>query len=127
MNALLCPCGSGHLLAQCCGPIVDGVIEAPTAEALMRSRFTAFATGAADHLLRSWAAAVRPQEVRVDPDRRWTRLEILDVIDGRELAATGVVEFRAHYEVGGVPGMLRERSSFAREQGRWVYVDGVVG
>jgi SEC-C motif-containing protein len=90
----------------------------------MRSRFTAFAIADRDHLERSWALETRPVEIRLDPARRWTRLEVLSVVDGRELAATGVVEFRAHYEIAGVAGELHERSNFRRDHGHWVYVDG---
>ena len=39
-----CPCGSGASLNGCCKPFIDGTAKAPTAEALMRSRYTAFAT-----------------------------------------------------------------------------------
>lgn len=88
----------------------------------MRSRFSAFATGDVAHLQRSWAAEARPAEVRIDDGRRWTRLEILDVVDGRQLDTTGIVEFRAHYDDRGIAGVLHERSTFARERGRWVYV-----
>ncbi len=88
----------------------------------MRSRFSAFATGDVAHLRRSWAAAACPAEVRIDHGRRWTRLEVLDVVAGRQLDTTGIVEFRAHYDDDGVAGVLHERSTFARERGRWVYV-----
>jgi SEC-C motif-containing protein len=100
---------------------------AATAEALMRSRFTAFAVGDLDHLERSWAPETRPARIRLDPTRRWTRLEVLSLFDGRELAANGVVEFRAHYEVDGIAGEIHERSNFRRDHGRWVYVDGDTG
>ena len=120
-----CHCGRSGGFDSCCGPVIDGTRPAATAEALMRSRFTAFAIGDRGHLLESWAPEARPRELRLDADRRWTRLEILDIIDGRELSASGVVEFRAHYELDGVAGSVHERSTFRRERGRWVYVDGV--
>ena len=119
-----CPCGSGRTLAECCGPVLEQSCPAATAEALMRSRFTAFAVGDLDHLERSWAPETRPGRIRLDPTRRWTRLEILSLVDGRELAATGVVEFRAYYDVGGMAGEIHERSNFRRDHGRWVYVGG---
>jgi len=122
----LCPCGNGGSLAECCGPIVRGDRPAATAEQLMRSRFTAFAVGDVDHLQRSWAPETRPGEVTLPP-QRWTRLEIIDTLDGRELSATGIVEFRAHYELDGMAGSLHERSNFRRHEGRWVYVDGAIG
>jgi SEC-C motif-containing protein len=56
-------------------------------------------------------------------DQRWTELEILATVDGDLLDAGGAVEFRAHYERGGVPGSLHELSRFVRdEEHRWVYV-----
>ena len=119
-----CPCGSGRPFDDCCGPIVHGGVPAPTAEALMRSRFTAFALGLATHVETSWAPETRPADVRVEPDRRWTRLDILATERGRQLDADGVVEFRAHWEQGDRHGVLHERSRFRRDGARWVYVDG---
>jgi SEC-C motif domain protein len=57
-----CPCGAGPSYDRCCGPLHDGA-PAPTAEALMRSRYSAFAVGRADHLFRSWHPRTRPDEV----------------------------------------------------------------
>ena len=48
-----CPCGSGRTLDQCCGPYLDGTAKAPTPEALMRSRYSAFVTVNVDHLERT--------------------------------------------------------------------------
>jgi SEC-C motif-containing protein len=127
MATTVCPCGSGNGFESCCGPIIDDARPAATAEALMRSRFSAFATGDVAHLRRSWSTSTRPDIVRIDDDRRWTRLEIIDVVDGRQLDSAGVVEFRAHHETGGVAGVLHERSAFTRERGRWVYVSGSTG
>lgn len=127
MVDVICPCGSGDELAECCGPVLAGERPAATAEQVMRSRFTAFALGDAEYLVHSWVPETRPDRVTIDPDQQWTKLEIIDTVDGRELAATGVVEFRAHYERAGEPGSLHERSNFRRHQGRWVYVDGAVG
>lgn len=118
-----CPCG-GASFDDCCGPILAGS-PAATAEQLMRSRFTAFARGDAAHLAATWATEQRPTTIRLDPDRRWTALEIVDTAAGRQLDATGVVEFRASYVDGDGPGVVAERSRFAREAGRWVYVDAV--
>ena len=127
VSAPECPCGRGLGLADCCGPVIDDTRPAATAEALVRSRYTAFPLGDGDHLRRSWAPETCPTRIRLDPARRWTGLEVLSVVDGRELATTGVVEFRAHYVVDGIPRTLHERSRFRRERGRWVYVDGTVG
>lgn len=122
-----CPCGSGHAYAACCGPYHAGG-EAPTAEALMRSRYSAFARRDAAYLIRTLAplarGKVRAADFRASFALAWTRLEVLAVRDGGPDDATGIVHFRAHYLVGGRPGVLDEVSRFARSGGAWVYRDG---
>lgn len=88
----------------------------------MRSRYTAFARGDGAYLASSWHPDRRPGTIHLDADRRWTGLEIVDTVAGRQLDANGVVEFRASYEGGGGPGVVAERSRFERVAGRWVYV-----
>lgn len=119
-----CPCGSGRSYADCCGPAHAGSAPAPTAEALMRSRFSAYALGLADYVLSSWDAATRPADLDLDDGVIWRRLQIVDTIAGREGDATGIVEFRASYRDADGGGMLHERSRFARAGDAWVYVDG---
>ncbi|WP_435870875.1 YchJ family protein [Micromonospora globbae] len=126
-RAAPCPCGSGGPYARCCGPLHRGEVDAATAEALMRSRFSAFAVGDAGYLLRSWHERSRPARITLDPDRRWTRLEILATDRGGLLDTVGAVEFRAHYRAAGRPGTLTERSRFVRADGRWVYLDAEPG
>ncbi|GAB3937795.1 YchJ family protein [Micromonospora vulcania] len=123
-TARACPCGSGQAYADCCAPVHAGTAQAPTAEALMRSRFSAFALGDADHLLRSWHSSTRPAQLDLDPGQRWTRLEIVDTERGGLLDNAGTVTFHAHYRDAGRPGTLTECSRFTREDGRWVYLDG---
>jgi SEC-C motif-containing protein len=103
---------------------VHAGVAAPTAEALMRSRYSAFATGNAEYLLRSWHPDTRPRLLTLDPDQRWERLEIVATTGGGPLHAEGTVEFRAHYRHSSHSGVLHERSRFSRVEGRWVYVDG---
>ena len=90
----------------------------------MRSRYSAFVIGDAEHLLRSWHPDTRPDEISFLADQTWTSLEIVSTERGRALDATGTVEFRAHYVRNGRAGSLHEASRFARSGGRWVYVDG---
>ncbi|GAA2015842.1 YchJ family protein [Microbacterium ulmi] len=120
-----CPCGSGGAYGGCCGPVIRGG-AAPTAEALMRSRYTAFAVGDERHLLATWHPRTRPDVLELDPRLTWTRLEILAVDEGVDGDETGVVEFRAEWRGGGGRGILHERSSFTRLRGRWCYLDGEV-
>ena len=120
-----CPCGTGLPLDDCCGPLHAGVATAGTAERLMRSRYSAFAVGDPAYLLASWHSTTRPRTLDLDPDVRWTGLEVLATTGGALLAAEGTVEFRAHWVSGSVPGTQHENSRFARENGAWRYVDGV--
>ncbi|MBB4137733.1 YchJ family metal-binding protein [Gordonia humi] len=119
-----CPCGSGETLDACCGRYLGGA-AAPTAEALMRSRFTAFAVGDEPYLLASWHPNTRPDGCAIDPGTRWLHLSIDDVVDGSPFHDSGVVEFTAVYRDADGRGDLHERSTFARVDGRWFYVSGV--
>jgi SEC-C motif-containing protein len=111
---------------ECCARAHSGTAPAATAEALMRSRFSAFAVGDPAYLLHSWHPSTRPADLGLDPDQRWTRLEILSTTGGGLLQAEGTVEFRAHYRTAdGRAGSMRENSRFVREHGRWLYLDGV--
>lgn len=118
-----CPCGQGLPYADCCGRLHRGEADAPTAEALMRSRYAAFAVGDADYLLRSWHTRTRPPRLFLDSAQRWTGLEVLGTEQGGLFDSAGTVEFRARYREGGRPGTMTERSRFVREEGRWVYLD----
>jgi len=115
------------MLAECCGKYVSGDAHAPTAETLMRSRYSAFALLDDEYLTRTWHPDHRPTELDLDPDQNWLRLEILDTERGGLFDSDGVVEFRAHYAFGRDRGMLHERSRFARADGKWLYVDGDIG
>ncbi|HXF03270.1 MAG TPA: YchJ family protein [Arthrobacter sp.] len=118
-----CPCRSGNTYGQCCRPFHRGDAEAPTAEALMRSRYTAFVTGDVDYLLRTWHPETRPASLELDSALEWTGLQILRAVRGGETDRAGTVEFRASYRQGGQERAQQEKSTFVREDGRWVYRD----
>ncbi|WP_010473819.1 YchJ family protein [Streptomyces somaliensis] len=122
-----CPCGLPAPYAECCGPFHAGGAEAPTAERLMRSRYSAFVARDEAYLLRTWSPATRPHAVDFDPDLRWTGLEVLDTTGGTLFHTTGTVTFAARHTHRGEPGELRERSTFEKADGRWLYVDGTPG
>ena len=119
----LCPCGTELQFAECCGPFLEGSQMAPTAEALMRSRYTAFVLERADYLLATWHASHRPPAIEFDPGVKWLGL---DVRQHRPLDDSHAeVEFVARQKSPGSPAVrLHERSRFVREAGRWYYVDG---
>ena len=122
-----CPCGSGETFGGCCGPLLAGRSAAPTAQALMRSRYTAFAVRDTGYLRSTWHASTRPASLDLDDDVVWRRLDVLDVRAGGPFDDAGTVEFVARYRSGDARGALRETSRFVREGGRWFYVDGDVG
>lgn len=129
-----CPCGSGRTYAACCGPLLAGERTAATAEELMRSRYTAFATGDVDHLVRSWHPRTRPEQFALDAATTWTGLTVVGTERGGVDDEDGVVEFVARYTEPSATGSravsrgeLHEVSRFARRAGRWVYVDGDEG
>ena len=120
-----CPCGTGMPYDACCGPFHTGSTAAPTAEKLMRSRYSAFALGDAEYLLRTWHSSTRPPSLRLDSSRRWLGLTIDATDGGGLLHKTGTVEFTASYQDGAFRGDQHENSRFVREHGRWSYLDGV--
>jgi SEC-C motif-containing protein len=115
-----CPCGLGQPYEECCGPAHRGRPPA-TAEALMRSRYAAFALDDSAYVLSSWHPETRPSAIEADPDLRWVGLDVLACTGGGMFDAEGVVEFRAHFRDHGRPGDMREVSRFVRDGGRWVY------
>ncbi len=126
--ATSCPCGSGAEERACCAPILAGA-PAPTAVALMRSRYTAYVRGAIEHVI-----ATHDEKNRADVDvaatTRWSRdtawhgLEIVATERGGVDDDTGIVEFIARGITRGTPFAQRERSQFRRVDGRWYYVGG---
>lgn len=130
-SALPCPCGRGQRYAECCEPLHAGE-PAPTAERLMRSRYSAFALGLVAYLLDSWHPSTRPESLELDSEVEWRRLLVETTERGGPFDREGFVVFTA---IGRTPeGRFeqRERSRFLRDRDglaatapeRWRYVDG---
>lgn len=118
-----CPCGSGRDFAHCCAPLIQGA-PAPTAESLMRSRYTAFVVGDRDYLQRTWHSRHRPATLELSPAREWRRLRVLETSAGGAQDSEGEVRFVAYFrEPDGRRDQLREHSRFVREDGKWRYLD----
>lgn len=120
-----CPCGSGQSLDACCGPIIGGS-PAPTAEALMRSRYTAYVQRDIPHLERTLSAEQRkdfaPEEAKKWAESsEWIGLTIIRTEQGGPDDQQGVVEFSAKFRVEGKDQEHFETALFGREDGRWVY------
>ena len=126
----LCPCGSGTDFDQCCGPIIGGA-PAPSPEALMRSRYTAFVRDEIDHIENTHAHDVRDDFNRSSAENlarsvKWMGLEIVKTEGGAEDDEAGTVEFIARFKQDGELMAHHELSTFRREDGRWFYVDGTI-
>lgn len=121
-----CPCGLPAAYADCCGRYHAGA-SATTPEALMRSRYSAFALGLGDYLLASWHPSTRPEQLDLatPPQPKWIGLKIL--ASALQDECHGTVHFIARCRVGGRAERLEENSRFVREDGRWYYLDGEIG
>ena len=123
-NSKLCPCGSTKPYITCCARYVEGREHAPTAEALMRSRYTAYTLQREDYLQSTWHSSTRPTSLGLaeEAPTKWLGLEVKRHV--QEDAGHAIVEFVARYKVNGRAHRLHEVSRFVREAGRWFYVDG---
>ena len=121
---LPCPCGLPHSYKDCCGRYTGGNTPAPTAEALMRSRYTAYTLAQEPYLLATWHPSTRPTTLglNADPQPKWLGLQVKRHHQTDETHAE--VEFVARYKIGGRAWRLHENSRFIREEGRWYYLDG---
>lgn len=120
-----CPCGTGQSYGACCGLYISGMAAAPTPEALMRSRYTAYTLGNTDYIARTMAG---PAAIGFNPTEakhwaqsiRWVKLEVLS---SSMAGDKGEVSFKAHYEQNNRPEILTEHSLFEKINGLWMYTD----
>lgn len=120
----VCVCGSGRAADACCARFHAGE-PAPTPEALMRSRYSAFVLDLREYLLATWHPTTRPAALPPpEPGLKWLGLEVKR--SALQDADRGTVEFVARSKLGGRAHRLHENSRFVRENGRWYYVDGDV-
>ena len=86
---MTCPCGKGDSLETCCGPFIDGTKRPATAEDLMRSRYSAFATHNVDYILDTFPI-VRRKDFAAYGEYRTKRV-ILELFDAMQKAIdTGI-------------------------------------
>lgn len=124
----MCHCGSEQKFDQCCGPFLAGEKLPPTAEALMRSRYSAYVVENYPYVLSTCHESTRPAEDEFDDPTTvvWTGLEILATEGGGESDEKGTVEFVARYKASGGSLGMHEKGSFVKEDGRWFYLDGEI-
>jgi SEC-C motif-containing protein len=119
---MLCPCGSNTLLAECCQPFIIGDILPCSAEQLMRSRFSAYASNNSQYIYDTYAKDSQTNQSVVDIEQwaeecKWLALEI-------HHSSLSTVEFSAHYINNDTLCVLREKSRFIQENDSWRYLDG---
>jgi SEC-C motif-containing protein len=126
-----CPCGSGRPYSECCQPYISGQAKAPTAEALMRSRYTAYVEHAVDYII-STCVHRGKDDIDEKSTREWSEqstwlgLTILNSEQGGVNDAQGTVEFEAVYERDGLKEVHHERATFKKDNGEWLYEEGRV-
>ncbi|MGJ8514903.1 YchJ family protein [Carnimonas bestiolae] len=130
-----CPCQSGRAYSECCEPLHRNDAVAESAEALMRSRYSAFALGGlGEYLLDTWhdSASEKAQLDAATLSRRDVDWHGLEILDSHQQGDKARVEFRAHFSTPGHAHQpaerecLQERSRFIRESGRWFYLSGTI-
>ena len=129
-NQILCPCGTAKNYQDCCGVYHQNPGSAPTAEALMRSRYSAFAVNDIDYIQATQQLAEATSEVETqaikeeNSSTEWQQLEIIDTEQGQQADNTGSVTFCARFKEGKHQGELSEKSLFEKRNGQWYYVSG---
>ena len=119
-----CTCFSGLPFGECCAPYLERLAVPESAEALMRSRFSAFQVKDPDYLKETWDPIKRPKHLDFEKDERvWSSLEIVSTVGGLAQDERGVVEFKAQYKLGDDTYLFHEISRFVKREGRWLYLD----
>jgi SEC-C motif-containing protein len=122
-NSALCFCGSAIIFQDCCQKYTDGTQKAPTALALMKSRYSAYATHNADYLWNTTHGSQREYYSKEEilhwaTANQWQKLEIIS-------ATENTVEFKAYFLDENKENQVHhEFSAFKKENGSWFYVDG---
>jgi SEC-C motif-containing protein len=127
----LCPCGSGFDYGDCCEPYITGEKNAPTAEELMRSRYTAYVVHAIDYIMETFHEDLRGQQTfegikKWSEKSKWLGLKIISVDGGYGSCLRGTVRFEATYEMDNLHHVHHEIATFEKIDDRWFYMDGEV-
>lgn len=122
-----CPCGNPETLGDCCLPYINGETLTPTAETLMRSRYTAHVILAIDYLWKTWSAEKRVHSSKAEIEAwatscEWLGLKIVATKAGRVMDNRGIVEFIALFRQNGQVNQHHEISVFTKSQQGWLYV-----
>ena len=118
----LCPCGSGKLYEACCEPY-HLAKNAPTAEALMRSRYSAYALGLVSYIIKT---THNSDSQRYDEGWEKSIEEFCknEHFLGLEIESESENYVTFHAKLGS--GILHEKSEFIYEDNMWFYKKGEV-
>jgi len=118
-----CPCGLDKTYQDCCYAYHSGEATAPSPEALMRSRYSAFVGRLASYLEATWHSSSRPPLLDLSDSPNWLKLQVISSsVDQNK----GQVHFRAFYKDGNDVAFMEEQSDFVQEDGKWYYLNGRV-
>lgn len=127
-----CYCCSGEKFETCCEPFTSGAVKPATAERLMRSRYTAYATAQIGYILRSTHPSTRrfhdAENIKQwAKSSVWQKLEIVGKTEGEAKDKKGTIEFKAYFlDAERQPQIHHELSKFRKELGKWFFVDGKI-
>lgn len=127
-----CPCGSGKSYGECCLPVISGEKKAPTAESLMRARYSAYVKHEIDFIIDSCEKGEKIAEIDRKATEEWSRnstwhgLKILRTEKGTENDDEGIVEFEATYTSKGMHDIHHEIGGFKKINGEWFYSEGMM-
>jgi SEC-C motif-containing protein len=118
----ICYCGNHLSYEECCKPYLNNNKKPNSAEALMRSRYSACATKNAAYLIATTHTSTRKDLKKKEiiswlENLHWTKLEILE-------SSINSVTFNAYFEDNHkIEKVHHEKSNFIFENGNWFYVD----
>jgi len=124
-----CPCGSGRQYSDCCEQYISGKATPPTAEALMRSRYSAYVEHEIDYIINTCLHKGKDDiDYKSTKDwseqSKWLGLKIISAEKGSASDTEGIVEFEASYERDGLKDVHHERAKFKKEDSKWLYDEG---
>lgn len=124
----LCPCCSEKPFQSCCAPILAGKAKAKTAEDLLRARYTAFAKGEIDFIMKTHhsktSGEVKREEIEDwSKNSKWLGLKVVQTEAGQATDDKATIVFCAQYEAEGKKKDHWEKSLFEKENGDWKFLD----
>lgn len=133
MAKKLCPCKSKKLYKDCCEKYHLGKSNPSNAHDLMRARFSAYALGLSDYIIKTshpknpcFKKDLKVLEKEIKEFSQNTTFENLEIIDFAEEKDQAFVTFIAYLKSNGKNITFTEISHFKKEKDKWLYKDGQI-